>query len=120
MRPRGHSAGEKETAALAAAMWSAAPDRQRDYCSLFVLTTCQEQRASVIGKRRRYGAPPSDRLQAGLLPRRQWAVRESASTAGSVVTEVSVGLAFSSSHSIGSGLRLRARARTPSVPQPRT
>src|SRR5262245_30824219 len=25
------------TAALAAAMWSAAPDRQRDYCSLFVL-----------------------------------------------------------------------------------
>src|SRR5262249_57634687 len=37
MRPRGHSAGEKETAALAAAMWSAAPDRQRDYCSLFVL-----------------------------------------------------------------------------------
>src|SRR5215475_7536174 len=38
MRPRGHSAGEKETAALAAAMWSAAPDRQRDYCSLFVLT----------------------------------------------------------------------------------
>src|SRR5215471_16762931 len=37
IRPRGHSAGEKETAALAAAMWSAAPDRQRSYCSLFVL-----------------------------------------------------------------------------------
>src|SRR5262245_55518345 len=37
LRPRGHSAGEKETAALAAAMWSAAPDRQREYCSLFVL-----------------------------------------------------------------------------------
>src|SRR5262245_50536946 len=37
IRPRGHSAGEKETAALAAAMPSAAPDRQRSYCSLFVL-----------------------------------------------------------------------------------
>src|SRR5262249_46310302 len=37
IRPRSHSAGEKETAALAAAMWSAAPDRQRSYCSLFVL-----------------------------------------------------------------------------------
>src|SRR5262249_26546901 len=42
-RPRGHSAGEKEPAALAAAMWSAAPDRQRDYCSLFVLTVVKNK-----------------------------------------------------------------------------
>src|ERR1700730_12066416 len=42
-------------------------------------------------------------------------VDESSSTAGSVVTEVSVGLAFSSSHSIGSGLRVSARASTPSL-----
>src|SRR5262249_47258700 len=86
--------------------------------SLFL--PCQEQRANgVIGKRRRHGAPPSDRLQAGLLPRRQWAVsvEESASTAGSVVTEVSVGLAFSSSHSIGSGLRGGAAAGPPRLPR---
>src|SRR5262249_41688141 len=42
-------------------------------------------------------------------------VEESASTAGSVLTEVSVGLAFSSSHSIGSGLRTSARAKTSSM-----
>src|SRR5499426_832616 len=62
IRPRGHSAGEKETAALAAAMWSAAPDRQRDYCSLFVLTVSRTKSERVIGKRRRPGAPPSDQL----------------------------------------------------------
>jgi len=39
-------------------------------------------------------------------------VEESSSTGGSVVTEVSVGFAFSSSHSIGSGLRVSARVRT--------
>src|SRR5262249_44353894 len=82
--------------------------------SLFL--PCQEQRANgVIGKRRRPGAPPSDCTP--LLPRGQCAVsvEESASTAGSVVTEVSVGLAFSSSHSIGSGLRVSARASTSSM-----
>src|SRR5262249_28941392 len=117
MRPRGHSASEKETAALAAAMWSAAPDRQRDDCSLFVLTVSRTKSEQRNRKRRRHGAPPSDGLQADLLPRRQWAVsvEESASTAGSVVTEVSVGLAFSSSHSIGSGLRVSARASTSSM-----
>src|SRR5262249_32503963 len=101
LRPRGHSAGEKETAALAAAMWSAAPDRQREYCSLFVLGVKNKERTTLIRKRRRpRGAAVG--LQAGLLPRRQCAVsvEESASTAGSVLTEVSVGLAFSSSHSI--------------------
>src|SRR5262249_4745064 len=63
------------------------------------------------------GAPPSHQLPAGLRPRAQCAVsvEESASTAGSVVTEVSVGLAFSSSHSIGSGLRVSARASTSSM-----
>src|SRR5262245_58908512 len=41
-------------------------------------------------------------------------VEESSSTAGSVETEVSVGLAFSSSQSIGSGLLTSARASTSS------
>src|SRR5262249_60739592 len=108
-RPRGHSAGEKETAALAAAMWSAAPDRQRPIVrSLFL--QCQEQRANNVGKRkrRRRRAPP-DQLQAGCA-RRQSAVsvEESASTAGSVVTEASVGLAFSSPHSMCSRVRAEA------------
>src|SRR5262249_4529358 len=42
-------------------------------------------------------------------------VEESSSTAGSVVTEVWVGLAFSSSHSIASGARVSALARTSSI-----
>src|SRR6516165_1637885 len=67
------------------------------YCSLFVPTmsrTKSEQRWA----RENGGAPGRRRrLQAG-CSRRQCAVsvEESASTAGSVVTEVSVGLAFSS------------------------
>src|SRR5262252_6013596 len=44
----GRNAGAKETAALAAAMWSAAPDRQRFHCSYFVLI-CQEQRKNRNG-----------------------------------------------------------------------
>src|SRR6516164_1337604 len=45
----GHSVGEKETAALAAAMWSAAPDRQRAIVrSLFL--RCQEQKANNVGQ----------------------------------------------------------------------
>src|SRR5262249_35324843 len=120
-RPGGPSAGETETAALAAAMWSAAPDRQRPIVRPLFLK-CQEQRAKKVGKRKRLRrrAPP-DQLQAG-CSRRQCAVsvEESASTAGSVVTEASVGLAFSSSHSIGSGVRRGARPRTPPPPATRT
>src|SRR5262249_22659792 len=56
---RSRGAGAKETAALAAAMWSAAPDRQH----LIVLCSfafCQEQRANCAGKKgRRRGSPPS-------------------------------------------------------------
>src|SRR5262249_29640689 len=74
-------------------------------------------------KRRRLEAPPfvdlhcDPRREPGAADVTQWAVRveDSSSTGGSVVTEVSVGFAFSSSHSIGSGLRTRARARTSSM-----
>src|SRR5262249_38208607 len=105
---RGRGAGAKETAALAAAIWSAAPDRQHPIV-LYSFSLCQEQRenrleqkSGALGRRRRVP------IAADRCPRRQCAVsvEESASTAGSVVTEVSVGLAFSSSHSIGSGLRV--------------
>src|SRR5262249_16237615 len=41
--------GEKETAALAAAMWSAAPDRQRPIVR-FLFLRCQEQRANNVGQ----------------------------------------------------------------------
>src|SRR6516162_998301 len=69
------------------------------------------KKGGARGRRRR--VPIASRS----LSRRQCAVsvEESASTAGSVVTEVSVGLAFSSSHSIGSGLRVSARASTSSM-----
>src|SRR6516162_7428353 len=56
---RGRNAGAKETAALAAAMWSAAPDRQR----LIVrrsFSFCQEQRKNSGGQKKAApGAPPS-------------------------------------------------------------
>src|SRR5262249_16798313 len=42
-RPRGDSVGEKETAALAAAMWSPAPDRQRPIVR-FLFLRVQERR----------------------------------------------------------------------------
>src|SRR5262245_51727916 len=45
-----------------------------DDCSLFVLTVSRTKSEQRNRKRRRHGAPPSDRLQADLLPRRQWAV----------------------------------------------
>src|SRR4030081_847556 len=57
------------------------------------------------------------RRQCRDLSRAQCAVsvEDSSSTAGSVLTEVSVGLALSSSHSIGSGLLTSARASTSSM-----
>src|SRR6266478_7885952 len=45
---RGRSAGAKETAALAAAMWSAAPDRQR-LIVRYSFSFCQEQRENYVG-----------------------------------------------------------------------
>jgi len=77
-------------------------------CSFLSRTKKGTAEPSVKEERRApSGAPPSisacfaqqDPVQCAV------SVDESSSTAGSVVTEVSVGLAFSSSHSIGSGLR---------------
>src|SRR5262245_31135041 len=62
---RSHSAGEKETAALAAAMWSAAPDRQRDYCSLFVLAV---SRTKSERRHRKTAAPPGRRRRTDCRP----------------------------------------------------
>src|SRR5215467_16050418 len=56
---RGRGAGAKETAALAAAIWSAAPDRQHPIV-LYSFSLCQEQRENRLEqKKRRLGAPPS-------------------------------------------------------------
>src|SRR5438034_3509175 len=89
------------------------PDRQHGYVpSLFL--PCQEQkenpRKEKGGARKRR---PS--LLRPTLAQCAVSVEESASTAGSVLTEVSVGLAFSSSHSIGSGLPPSARAKNSSL-----
>src|SRR5215831_3246793 len=57
---RGRSAGAKETAALAAAMWSAAPDRQRPHCSPFVLILSRTKREPRRAKKKAAPwAPPS-------------------------------------------------------------
>src|SRR5215469_4682152 len=56
---RGRSAGAKETAALVAAMWSAAPDRQHPLVR-HSFSLCQEQRENCVEQeKRRPGAPPS-------------------------------------------------------------
>src|SRR5215472_2589742 len=56
---RGRGAGAKETAALAAAMSSAAPDRQHLDCSLFVLILSRTKRELHRQKKAAPWAPPS-------------------------------------------------------------
>src|SRR4029079_10860998 len=77
---------------------------------------CQEQIESCPEqKKRRHFAVPPLKLVECSVDQCAVSTEESVSTAGSVVTDVSVGLAFSSSHSIGSGLRVSARASTSSI-----
>src|SRR5262249_13300264 len=84
---------------------------------LSLFQQCQEQNGNIISqtKRRRQGGVGVELASSFPLGQCAVSVEEASSTAGSVVTEVSVGLALSSSHSIGSGLRTRARASTSSM-----
>src|SRR6266700_6976381 len=107
----------EETAALAAATCS---QPLTGSALLFALCSYDVKNKERTALTRKTAAPQGaavGSIAGRLLPRRQCAVsvEESASTAGSVVTEVSVGFAFSSSHSIGSGLRVSARESTSSM-----
>src|SRR5207245_3529527 len=81
--------------------------------AMFILCSClvKNKKRTCAKKGRRLETPPLSLLRPALA-QCAVSVEESASTAGSVLTEVSVGLAFSSSHSIGSGVGVSARART--------
>src|SRR5262249_3802275 len=109
----GGSVGEKGTAALATAT-DPQPLTGSRARSLFVLPL---SRQIVNAAPKTIAAPCGAAVVFGSGRLCQCAVKveESASTAGSVLTEVSVGLAFSSSHSIASGLRTSARAKTSSM-----
>ena len=82
------------------------PDRQPIPCSLFVPKMSRTNQELLEPKKTAARCGAAVEL-VGIAPVDQCAVstEELVSTAGSVVTDVSVGLAFSSSHSIGSGLR---------------
>src|SRR5215472_6629627 len=61
---RGRSAGAKETAALVAAMWSAAPDRQHPIVR-HSFSLCQEQRENCVEQKKAapWGAAVAFQLQ---------------------------------------------------------
>jgi hypothetical protein len=62
---RGRGAGAKETAALAAAIWSAAPDRQHPIVR-YSFSPCQEQRENCVEQKKAapWGAAVAFQLQA--------------------------------------------------------